>query len=56
MDGLAEEAARLLVSWRVEMLKDIFVTQYDIATDRLYLCEPELDKATEAIPRLELRL
>jgi len=55
-DGATEAAARLLAGQRAEMLKDILVTKYGIATDRLFLCDPEFDNDSEAKPRVELLL
>ncbi|MDH3311211.1 MAG: DUF748 domain-containing protein [Gammaproteobacteria bacterium] len=55
-DGVTDKAARLLASQRAEMLKDMLVTQYSIATDRLFLCEPEFDIDIEGKPRVELLL
>lgn len=55
-DGVTDKAARLLASQRAEMLKDMLVTQYGIATDRLFLCEPEFDIDIEGKPRVELLL
>lgn len=56
MDAVTEEAARALATRRAERLKDILVNEYGIASDRLFLCEPELDKDAAARPRVELLL
>ena len=55
-DELSDEAAKALASRRAEVLKDFFTNQYGIATDRLFLCEPELDRNAEAQARVELVL
>jgi hypothetical protein len=55
-DGLSGDAARALAAMRAETLKDYFASQYGIATDRLFLCDPELDKDEAAQPRVDLTL
>jgi len=55
-DGLTGDAALALARQRAEALKDYFVKQYGIATDRLFLCDPELDQDAEAKPRVDLAL
>ncbi len=55
-DGLNGDAARNLAIKRAETLKDYFVSEYGIASDRLFLCDPVLDKDEEAQPRVDLTL
>ena len=55
-DGLSGDAALALATKRAEGLKDYFVKQYGIASDRLFLCDPELDKGADAQPRVDLTL
>ena len=55
-DGVSGEAALALANKRAEGLKDYFVKQYGIASDRLFLCDPELDKGADAQPRVDLTL
>ncbi len=55
-DGVAGDAALTLARQRAEVLKDYFTSQYGIATDRLFLCDPELDPNAEAKPRVDLAL
>ena len=55
-DGLAGDAALALARLRAEALKDYFVNQHAIATDRLFLCDPEFEQDAEARPRVDLAL
>jgi len=55
-DGLSGDAALALATKRAETLKDYFVSQYGIASERLFLCDPELDKDADATPRVDLTL
>jgi len=55
-DGLTGDAALALAKQRAEALKDYFANQHGIATDRLFLCDPELDTDAEAKPRVDLAL
>lgn len=53
-DGLEEEAARALAARRAEAAKDYFTGSFGVASDRLFVCDPEVEMKPEAIPRVEL--
>lgn len=55
-DGLSGDAARDLAAKRAAALKDYFASQYGIATDRMFLCDPEIDKDADAQARVDLLL
>jgi hypothetical protein len=55
-DGLSGDAALALARQRAEALKDHFVKQYGIASDRLFLCDPEFAQDAAAGPRVDLAL
>lgn len=55
-DGLSGDAALALARQRAEALKNYFVNQYAIASDRLFLCDPELEQDAASRPRVDLAL
>ena len=51
---LPPEQLEALAKARSMAIKDILVVQHEIKDDRILLCHPEIDKASEAKPRAEI--
>ena len=51
---LSEEAMLALAEQRADLIEDILVSQHGIKDERIFICKPEIDKSSEAKPRVEL--